>query len=278
MTRGRPGYGLIAIKAAVLWRPRVATASAKSAMERIMLVREVMSAPVITIDPRATLRSAIQKMLDAHLSALPVVDGAGKLVGIVSEADLLHRTEIGTENKRPRWLEFLLGPGRSAAEYTHSQARYVEEIMTPDPVTIGEDASLDDAVKSMESRKIKRIPVMRGEALVGIVSRSDMLRALMKSGKLMPDPSVALGDPEIAEAIRREINAQKWSTPDAIKIVVAGVNVTLNGTIFDERERDAIRVCAENVPGVKTVVDNLIWIDPESGTYLGPPGSGIGSV
>ena len=278
MTRGRPGYGLIAIKAAVLWRPRVATASAKSAMERLMLVREVMSAPVITIDPRATLRSAIQKMLDAHLSALPVVDGAGKLVGIVSEADLLHRTEIGTENKRPRWLEFLLGPGRSAAEYTHSHARYVEEIMTPDPVTIGEDASLDDAVKSMESRKIKRIPVMRGEALVGIVSRSDMLRALMKSGKLMPDPSVALGDPEIAEAIRREINAQKWSTPDAIKIVVAGVNVTLNGTIFDERERDAIRVCAENVPGVKTVVDNLIWIDPESGTYLGPPGSGIGSV
>ncbi len=243
-----------------------------------MLVRDVMSSPVITIDPRATLRSAIQKMLDAHLSALPVVNATGQLIGIVSEADLLHRTEIGTEKSRPRWLEFLLGPGRSAADYTQAHARYVEEIMTPDPVTIGEDATLDDAVKTMESKKIKRIPVMRGEALAGIVSRSDMLRALMRSGKLVgADPSVKLSDPEIAEAIRQEINAQKWSTPDSVKIAVADGNVILNGTIFDERERDAIRVCAENTPGVKTVVDNLIWIDPESGAYIGPPGTGGGA-
>ena len=243
-----------------------------------MLVREIMSSPAISIDPRATIRSAIQKMLDARLSALPVTNAEGALLGLVSEADLLHRTEIGTEKTRPGWLDFLLGPGRSAEDYTHSHARYVEEIMTPDPITIADNASLDDAVKLMESKKIKRLPVMRGGAMVGIVSRSDMLRALLKSGKLKGDDTAILGDAEIAEAIRHEINAQKWSTPDSIKVVVTDANVTLNGTIFDERERDAIRVCAENVPGVKTVVDNMIWIDPESGTYLGPPGSGGGGI
>ncbi len=243
-----------------------------------MLVRDIMSSPVITIDPRATVRSAIQKLLDAKLSGLPVSDVNGNLIGLLSEADLLHRSEIGTAKTRPAWLEFILGPGRSARDYTQSHARYVEEIMTTEPITVDADASLDEAVKLMETNRIKRLPVVKNGAMVGILSRSDLLRALLRSGLLPGAETTNLSDAEIAQAIRNEIKGQKWSMPDAIKVEVSGGAVTLNGTIFDERERDAIRVCAENAPGVKSVIDNLIWIDPESGAFMGPPGTGGGSL
>jgi CBS domain-containing protein len=243
-----------------------------------MLVRDIMSAPAITIDPRATIRSAIQRMLDSRLSGLPVADATGALLGIVSEADLLRRSEIGTAKTRSGWLEFLLGPGRGAQDYTQSHARYVEEIMTRDVVTIDENASLDDAVKLMEQHQIKRLPVTRGDALVGILSRADLLRALLKSKDAQAAAARPLDDAGIAKAILDEINAQKWATPDSIKVEVHGGDVVLSGVIFDERERDAIRVCAENVPGVKTVIDKMIWVDPESGAYLGPPGTGGGGL
>lgn len=241
-----------------------------------MLVREIMSSPVITIDPRATVRSAIQKLLDAKLSGLPVVDGNGALLGLLSEADLLHRSEIGTAKTRPGWLEFLLGPGRSARDYTQSHARYVEEIMTPEPITVDADATLDEAVKLMEQNRIKRLPVTSKGQMVGILSRSDLLRALLKSGKLPGAETGDMTDADIALTIKDEIKAQRWSTPDAIRVHVENGIVTLDGTIFDERERDAIRVCAENVSGVKGVIDNIVWIDPESGAFMGPPGSGTG--
>jgi CBS domain-containing protein len=243
-----------------------------------MLVRDVMSAPAITIDPRATIRSAIQRMLASRLSGLPVADASGALLGIVSESDLLHRSEIGTAKTRSGWLDFLLGPGRSAQDYTQSHARYVEEIMTRDVITIGEDATLDEAVKLMDEHKIRRLPVMRGAAIVGLFARSDLLRALLRSEEQAEVRAQPLSDPQIAQAILDEINAQKWSTPDSIKVEVHSGDVVLSGVIFDERERDAIRICAENVPGVKTVVDNMIWVDAESGTYLGPPGTGGGGI
>jgi CBS domain-containing protein len=243
-----------------------------------MLVRDIMSAPAITIDPRATIRSAIQRMLASRLSGLPVADASGALLGIVSEADLLHRSEIGTEKTRSGWLDFLLGPGRSAQDYTQANARYVEEIMTRDVVTVDENATLDEAVKLMEQRQIKRLPVTRGGALVGVMSRADLLRALLQSEDARAASVRPLDDAGIAKAILDEINAQKWSTPDSIKVEAHGGDVILSGVIFDERERDAIRICAENVPGVKTVVDNMIWVDAESGTYLGPPGTGGGGL
>jgi CBS domain-containing protein len=243
-----------------------------------MLVRDIMSAPVITIHPRATIRSAIQHMLASRLSGLPVAERPGALLGIVSEGDLLHRAEIGTAKTRSGWLDFLLGPGRSAQDYTQAHARYVEDVMTRDVVTIDENATLDDAVKLMEQHKIKRLPVTRDGALIGIMSRADVMRALLQSKDAQAANARALDDPAIKKAILDEINAQRWSTPDSIKVEVNNGDVVLSGVIFDERERDAVRVCAENVPGVKTVIDNMIWIDPESGTYLGPPGTGGGGI
>ena len=108
-----------------------------------MKAKDVMTRSVVTIEPDATVLQAVRLMLQRQISGLPVVDKAGTLVGIVTEGDLLRRAETGTQRKRPRWLEFLIGPGRLASEYAHTHGRRIDEVMTPDPRTVGEDAPLD---------------------------------------------------------------------------------------------------------------------------------------
>jgi CBS domain-containing protein len=243
-----------------------------------MQVRTIMSSPVVTIEPRTTIHAAVEKLLQARLSALPVVNEKGELLGIVSESDLLHRIEIGTQKTRPSWLAFLLGPGPSATDYTQSHARYVDEIMTPDPFCIDIDASLDAVVKSMEQHKVHRLPVVSNGRMVGIVSRTDLLRALILSDDAQASPQEPIADSRIEKMILAAIEAQQWSTPDAIRAKVENGQVTLSGTIFDERERKAIIITAENVAGVTKVIDQMIWIDPTSGIYAGPPGAESGSL
>src|SRR5262249_1731659 len=133
---------------------------------------------VITVEPDATILQAVRIMLQRRVSGLPVVDKDGGLVGIVTEGDFLRRAETGTTRRRPRWLEFLIGPGKLAAEYTQSHGRKVEDVMTSDPVSVTPDATLDDVVKLMEKRQIKRLPVVRDRQVVGIVSRANLLHAL----------------------------------------------------------------------------------------------------
>ena len=143
-----------------------------------MKVKDVMTSPVVSIEPDSTVPQAVRIMLQRHISGLPVVDKDGRLAGIVTEGDLLRRAETGTERKRPRWLEFLVGPGKLAEEYTRAHARKVSEVMTADPLTVGEDTPLEDVVRLMEKRRIKRVPVVRGQEIVGIVSRANLLHAL----------------------------------------------------------------------------------------------------
>ena len=126
-----------------------------------MQVSEVMSKDVFAITQQAQVAEAAKLMLDHHISGLPVVDGGGTLVGIVTEGDFLRRTETGNVKKRTRWLEFLLGPGRLAVEYVHTHGRKVEEVMTREVVTVGEETSLDEVVTLMEKHRIKRVPVLR---------------------------------------------------------------------------------------------------------------------
>ncbi len=140
--------------------------------------KDIMTSPVVTVEPDVAVLQAVRIMLQRRMSGLPVVDKEGGLVGIITEGDFLRRAETGTQRRRPRWLEFLVGPGRLAQEYAHSHGRKVSEIMTPDPVTVEEGAPLDDVVKLMEKRQIKRVPVVRGNNVVGIVSRANLLHAL----------------------------------------------------------------------------------------------------
>ena len=130
-----------------------------------MKAKDVMTQRVISIAPDANVLQAARLMLQNRISGLPVVDAAGALVGIVTEGDFLRRSELGTEKQRPRWLEFLIGPGKLASEYVQASGRKVEEIMTTDLHTIGEDTPLEDVVHLMEKHRVKRLPVMRDDPL-----------------------------------------------------------------------------------------------------------------
>jgi CBS domain-containing protein len=231
-----------------------------------MEAREVMTSPIVTISPGASLRQAIEMMLEKRVSGLPVVNEIGQLVGIISEGDLLHRSEIGTEKHRSKWLDFLLGPGRSASDYVQSHSRRVADVMTTDIVTVQEATPLEDVVRLMEKRRIKRVPVVRDGGVSGIVTRSDLLRALIKTSAAQ---IMANSDDEIRQKIYDTIAQEGWAPAGSIHVKVVDGHVTLAGTIFDERERDAIRVCAENQSGVTRVSDDMIWVEPSSGTYMG---------
>ena len=234
-----------------------------------MKASDVMSRNILSVGRDATIAEAIRLMLDNQISSLPVIDAAGRLVGILTEGDLLRRSETGTERHRPRWLEILMGPGRLAGEYVRTHGRKVEEIMTRDLVSVTPDTPLDEIVALMERRRIKRVPVLDGDTPVGIVSRADLLRALARS--LEVQPVAVAGDDEIRERILAELAKVSWVPRDGLAITVTDGVVGLDGVILDEKERDALRVAAENVPGVRAVEDRLVWVEPVSGTIIDAP-------
>ena len=234
-----------------------------------MKASDVMSRNILSVGRDATIAEAIRLMLDNQISGLPVIDAAGRLVGILTEGDLLRRSETGTERHRPRWLEILMGPGRLAGEYVRTHGRKVEEIMTRDLVSVTPDTPLDEIVALMERRRIKRVPVLDGDTPVGIVSRADLLRALARS--LEVQPVAVAGDDEIRERILAELAKVSWVPRDGLAITVVDGVVALDGVILDEKERAALRVAAENVPGVRAVEDRLVWVEPVSGTIIDAP-------
>src|ERR1700692_2119831 len=136
-----------------------------------MRAHQIMTRPAYAVLPEATIAEAANIMLQRHISGLPVVDAVGKLVGIVSEGDLIRRSEIGAQRKRSRWLKFLLGAGAAATDFVHEHGRRISEVMTRDPLTITEETTLEEIVTSMETNGVKRLPVMRGDKLVRIGSR-----------------------------------------------------------------------------------------------------------
>jgi CBS-domain-containing membrane protein len=158
-------------------------------------------------------------MLHQHLSGLPVVGETGKLIGIISEGDFIRRSEIGTQRKRGRWLKFLVGPAWSASEFVHEQGRKVGEVMTLDPHIATEDMLLEDVVQLMERQNVKRLPIVRGDALVGIVTRSDLLRAVASLARDVPDPTA--DDDHIREWVIASIEKNEWQ-PLRLRVIVRG--------------------------------------------------------
>jgi CBS domain-containing protein len=230
-----------------------------------MRAHQIMTRQVVTIPVDAPIADAANMMLDRHISGLPVVDQAGKLVGIVSQGDFIRRAEIGTQRKRGRWLKFLVGPGRAASDFVHERGRRVGEIMTPDLCTVTEDATLEDIVELMERNNIKRLPVMREDKLVGIVSRSNLLQAVAGLTRDVPDPTA--DDDHIRNRIISSIEKFDWA-PSGLGVIVVNGVVHLSGIITNEKSREATIVAAENVSGVTKVHDHLCWVGPMSGMYL----------
>lgn len=226
-----------------------------------MKVGDVMSQEVISIAPESSVSEAAQVMLKERISGLPVINGANVLVGVITEGDLLRRIETGTEKKRPHWLEFIATPNALAAEYVHSHGRKVGEVMTTNVVAVTEDTPIDQAVELMERRHIKRLPVLRNGRVVGVIARANLLHALVASP---PEFVTKTSDQAIRDQLWAELSRQRWSAREAHIVVKDGV-IDIWGYISDERQRDAIHVAAENIPGVKKVRDHLMWIEPYSG-------------
>ena len=236
-----------------------------------MNAEHVMTRDVISIGPDATVLEAARVMLQHRISGLPVVDKDGNLVGILSEGDFLRRRETNTERHRSRWLEFLMGPGRMAAEYTHSHASKVSEAMTTEVHAVSEVTPLEDIVELMESHRIKRVPVVCGGQLVGIITRSNLMRAMVgMAHKSLPEPT---DDAAIRDQLLAEMQVQKWAPIAMTNVVVHDGIVELWGVIVDERQREALKVAAENIPGVKGVKDNLVWVEPMSGMTIEAKGT-----
>jgi len=233
-----------------------------------MRAHQIMTRPVITVTPETTIVEAANTMLRQHVSGLPVVDATGKLVGIVSEGDFIRRSEIGTQRKRARWLTFILGPGKAATDFVHEHGCKVAEIMTPEPLTITEDTALEEIVQLMEKNNVKRLPVIRGDNIVGIVSRANLLQAVASLARQIPDPTA--DDDHIRNRIIDVLGKNDWC-PHGLSIIVRDGIVHLSGVITDERSRQAAIVGTESIAGVKDVHDHLCWVDPMSGMYFLAP-------
>lgn len=233
-----------------------------------MRAHQIMTRPVITITPETTIVEAANTMLRQHVSGLPVVDAAGKLVGIISEGDFTRRGEIGTQRKRGRFLTFILGPGQAATDFVHEHGRKISEIMTRDPLTITEETPLEEIVERMEKNNVKRLPVMHGDRIVGIVSRANLLQAVASLARQIPDPTA--DDDHIRNRIIDALAKNDWC-PHGLSVIVRDGIVHLSGVITDERSRQAAVVAAENVTGVNKIHDHLCWVDPMSGMYLNSP-------
>ncbi|WP_414474329.1 CBS domain-containing protein [Microvirga sp. M2] len=231
-----------------------------------MIVEAVMTTPVISVEPSTTIAEAAKLMLAERISGLPVTTRDGMLAGMISEGDLLRRGELGTERRRSSWLEFLVGPGKLADEYVRTHGRRVEQVMSTDPVTTRRDALLEEVVTAMSRHQIKRLPVLENGKVVGIVARSDVLRALART---LPTASPAtIADDEIRKAVLAELDKQSWGGR-FIRVHVENGVVSLTGAILDERERQAAKVVAENVPGVQAVTDQLTWFELPAGILMG---------
>jgi len=234
-----------------------------------MKALDVMTRDVVSVGPDSSVLEAVRLMLQHKISGLPVLDGSGALVGIVTEGDFLRRAETGTQRKRARWIEFLVGPGKLANEYVHASGRKVEEVMSPEVQTVSEDAPLEKIVHLMERHRIKRLPVVRGATVVGIVTRANLVRAL--AGLALEARPAAVGDIAIRERLVSDLKKQAWAPLGLIDVTVKDGVVTFTGALTDERQRLALRVAAENVAGVKKVQDHLVWVEPNSGVVMEAP-------
>lgn len=216
-----------------------------------MRAKDVMSNGVLSVAADASVLEAARLLVNCRVSAMPVIDGAGVMMGIVSEADLMGDAEdyaVARQGRAPR---------------------KVAEVMTGNVVTASEDAPLVQLVSTMKAHDIKLIPIVKDRAVVGIVSRVDILRGLisLSGGRAKSHPALRQN-----EELRREVYAacrgRSWSLAKQVDVVVSGGTAHLWGVAPTDMVRQAYRAAAENVPGVKTVEVHM-HIVPSAATRVG---------
>ncbi|MFZ5734699.1 MAG: CBS domain-containing protein [Pseudomonadota bacterium] len=220
-----------------------------------MLARDVMVSPVITVGANTTVQGVAKILLDNRISAVPVVNNRGQIVGIVTESDLMHRVEAGTQRRYSWWRRAFAGDAELAADYTKTNATKVSDIMTCNVVTASPETPLFEIAALLERRQIKRVPIVEANGeLVGIVSRSNLLQAVATA---RPSLKLHLPDAMIRRNVLEKLKQQSWTSTHRLNVTVANGIVELWGAVQSEQERKALRIVAEAVPGVTAVNDHL---------------------
>ena len=226
-----------------------------------MKARDIMSTKVVTVSPETSVRDIATLMVEKHVSGLPVLNDNGTLIGMISEGDLLRRPELGTEKPRRRWASFFSGADEQAREFTKSHGLHASDVMTKQVLHVSENTALGDVVNLMEKHNIKRLPVLNEGTLVGIVSRVDLLRALaLQQATTLPPP--AESDAEMRATMNKVLATQEWAMSAMVNVIVSDGVMHLWGVIDSKDQSHALRVAAENIPGVKTVEDHLSFSLP----------------
>jgi len=221
-----------------------------------MRATDVMMTRVITVDENATVPEAAKLLAEHGVSAVPVVDTDDRVIGMVSEGDLLHRAEIGTERRRSWWLEMMSSTNRLAGEYIKSHSGKVKDVMTRDVLSVTEDTPVADIAVLLETNRIKRVPVLRDGKLVGIVSRANLVRALAMTISEEANEG-EVDDRSIREKLLAELKAQKWAEVSPANVTVKDGVVHLWSSYLSEEEKRALVVAAENISGVRRVEDHM---------------------
>lgn len=234
-----------------------------------MKVSDVMTRAVVSVTPETSILEMARLMDERRISGMPVINAQGKLVGMVTDSDCLRRAETGTQRKRSRWSAFLAGPEQQATDYMRANGRKVGEIMTDHAVTITENAGLEEAIHLLEKHQIHRVPVVTDGKVVGILSRSNLVQAM--AGLLRTAPAVSVSDEAIKLKIENEFDKISWATREFVNVTVKDGVVDLWGSYTAYRQDEAAVVAAENVPGVKQVINHLAWVDPMSGLVVYEP-------
>ena len=220
-----------------------------------MRVADIMTSGVVTVRPDTSVREVAKILLDRSISAVPVVDDEGRPLGIVSEGDLVRRTELGTETRRSWWLDLFGDPDERAIRFTREHGRTAEQVMSREVVTTTEDAGLAEVARLLEKHRIKRVPVLRDGRIVGIVSRANILRGFASVEEKQPAAKPA-SDLEIRKAVLATLSELSIA-PGLVDVTVSAGTVQLWGTTRSDAEERAAIVAAEEVPGVTAVESHL---------------------
>jgi len=220
-----------------------------------MNAADVMVSKVIAVRPDTLVVTIAETLLANRISAVPVIDESGALLGIVSEGDLIHRVETGTEQHRAWWLEFFVGKETLAREFVKSHSRKAADVMTHPVITVDPNTPLAELASLLEKHRIKRVPVVKDGKIVGIVSRANLVQALVTLGTGV-EPSASANDSVLHNKLLDQLRSKAWWR-NSVNITVKDGNVELWGFVDSQAAKDAIRVAVEVTPGVRQVTNNL---------------------
>jgi CBS-domain-containing membrane protein len=223
-----------------------------------MKAKDIMVTNVMTVGPEASVPQAAEILFKNRISALPVVDEHGELIGIVSEGDLARRAELETDDRRSWWLEIFSRESKEklAIEYVRSHARRVKDVMTRSVVTASPTTSLRNIAALLEKHRIKRVPILAKGRVVGIVSRANLIQAL--AGLREEDPQSATSDSMIRKKVMAQFKSEQWSKHALLNAMVQDGTVKLWGVVDSEAEKEAARVAVEQVAGVRAIENNVV--------------------